>query len=284
MFACSVNAGRVNFAAPLTPYQSPIVMLTEIPTEEFHATLDRCALDLLWEANVDRPPVDALAIAQQLGLVVAHDETLSGRGRFARLTSGAGRRPLEAILVSEEDRNERRHFVVAHEIGESQAHRVYEALGVDPREAAPSMREAIANALAGRLLAPRRWLVNLWRDLDGDLLEIKHVLATASHELIARRLLECVRAPLVVTVTDHGSVTWRRWNLSGSPPPRLRLEVDCQQYAHETGEPAWGDGRDEPHSAGGAPIERVRCWPIHEPGWRREIMFTELVDADAEWL
>ena len=93
-----------------------------------------------------------------------------------------------------------------------------------------------------------------------------------------------VRAPLVVTVTDHGNVTWRRWNLSGSPPPRLRLEIDCQQYAYETCQPAWGDGRDEPHSAGGAPIERVRCWPIHEPGWRREITFTELVDADAEWL
>ncbi|QDV73392.1 ImmA/IrrE family metallo-endopeptidase [Botrimarina mediterranea] len=256
-------------------------MLTEIPTEELHATLDRCALDLLWEASVDRPPVDAFVIAENLGLVVAQDQGLVGRGRFARL---AGGRPLEAILIAGEDRSERRHFVVAHEIGESQAHRVFEALGVDPREAAPSMRESIANTLAGRLLAPRRWLVNLWRDLDGDLLEIKHVLATASHELIARRLLECVRAPLVVTVTDHGRVTWRRWNFSGSPPPRLRLEVDCQQYAHETGQPAWGDGSDEPHSAGGAPIERVRCWPIHESDWRREITFTELVDADAEWV
>jgi hypothetical protein len=61
------------------------------------------------------------------------------------------------------------------------------------------------------------------------------------------------------------------------------LEIDCQQYAHATGEPAWGDGADELHSDGGAPVERVQCWPIHEPGWRREIAFTELVDGGAEF-
>lgn len=259
-------------------------MLTEIPAEEYLATLDRCAEDLLWEAGVDRPPVDAFLLAERLGLVVGRDQRLDGRARYARLSTRAGRASLESVFVAEEDRPERSGFAVAHEIGESRAHRVYESLGVDPREAAPSARESVANALAGRLLVPRRWLTGFWRDAEGDLFDLKQVFATASHELIARRALECVRAPLIVTVTDHGRVAWRRWNLSGPTPPRLRLETDCQQYAHETGQPAWGDGRDEPHSAGGAPIERVRCWPIHEPGWRREITFTELVDGDPEWL
>lgn len=203
--------------------------------------------------------MDAFLLAERLGLVVGRDQRLDGRARYARLSTRAGRASLESVFVAEEDRPERSGFAVAHEIGESRAHRVYESLGVDPREAAPSARESVANALAGRLLVPRRWLTGFWRDAEGDLFDLKQVFATASHELIARRALECVRAPLIVTVTDHGRVAWRRWNLSGPTPPRLRLETDCQQYAHETGQPAWGDGRDEPHSAGGAPIERVRC-------------------------
>lgn len=263
-------------------------MLAEIPVEEFRLTLDRCAEDLLWEASIDRPPVDAFLLASRLGMTVARDATLGGRARFARLQSeaslGAGSRgALEAIVVAPDDRAERRQFAVAHEVGEARAHRVYEALGIDPREASAGARERVADALAGRLLAPRRWLDGVWRDVDGDLLALKEVFATASYELVARRSLETVRAPLIVTVTDHGAVTWRRWNLSGPAPGRLRLEIDCQLYAHEAGDPTWGDGRDEPHSLGGAPVERVRCWPIHEPGWRREIAFTEVVGDDADW-
>lgn len=167
-------------------------------------------------------------------------------------------------------------------MGEANAHRVFDALGVDPREAAEGTRETMANALAGRLLAPQRWMRGVWRDTDGDLFELKHVFATASHELIARRVLECTPRALIVTVTDQGRVTWRRWNLSGAAPPRLRLEIDCWRHAHEAAEPAWGDGRDEPNAVGGPPIERVRCWPIHEPSWRREISFTELVSDEPE--
>lgn len=258
-------------------------MLAEIPTPQYRAALDRCAADALWEARIDRPPVNAFRLAERLGMVVAQDNLQSSRARVVTLGEPIdGSR--DAILVAEEPRSERRHWAIAHEVGETQAYRVFEALGVDPIDAPPTAREEIANALAGRILLPIRWFRGVWRDADGDLPEVKRVFQTASHELIVRRALECVRTPMIVTVTDQGGPTWRRWNLFGPTPPLMRLEADCQRHAHEFNEPAWGDGRSEPGDLGGAPVERVRCWPIHEEGWRREITLTELRGDEPEWL
>ncbi|QDT68405.1 hypothetical protein MalM25_13270 [Planctomycetes bacterium MalM25] len=268
-------------------------MLAEIPAQQYRAILERCAEDLLWEGGVDAPPVDAYALAERLGMRVTQDRSLNSRARYARVGQRDGRGGVPTIVLAEEKRYERRHFAVAHEIGEAHAHRVYEALGVDPRETARDSREAIANALAGCLLAPGRWLAGLWRDADGDLYAIKEQFQTASHELLARRTLACVRAPLIVTVDDPGLTVWRRWNLSGPTPPRSRLESDCQRRAHETAELAWGDGADQafwdagltgaPFTTVGPPIRRVRVWPIHEAGWRREITLTELMSEEPEW-
>ncbi len=257
-------------------------MLAEIPATQYRAALDRCAADALWESRIDRPPVNAFRLAERLGIVVAQDSLQSSRARIVRLAEPAAE-PRDAILLADEPRSERRQWAVAHEVGETQAHRVFEALGVDPIDAPTSAREEIANALAGRILLPIRWFNGVWQEADGDLPEIKRAFQTASHELIVRRALDCVRTPLIVTVTDQGNPTWRRWNLSGPAPPRSRLEADSELHAHRFNEPAWGDGRDEPSMANGAPIERVRCWPIHEAGWRREITLTELRGDEPEW-
>src|SRR6187399_382518 len=49
-------------------------MLSEIPDDEFAAALDACAAEVLWEAGVTGPPVDALAVADGLQLVVGRDD------------------------------------------------------------------------------------------------------------------------------------------------------------------------------------------------------------------
>ena len=106
-------------------------MLPEIPAEEFAAALDACAVELLWEAAVEGPPVDAELVAQQLGLVVAQDDTMPCRGRFVRLTDRAFAAPGQGtILVGQAGRPERRQWAVAHEIGESVAQRVFAKLGL----------------------------------------------------------------------------------------------------------------------------------------------------------
>jgi hypothetical protein len=168
-----------------------------------------------------------------------------------------------------EPRRERLHWTVAHEIGETCAHRVFDFLGVDPREAAPAARESVANQLAGRLLLPRVWFGPDARQCGWDLIELKRLYPTASHELIARRMLD-FPAPVVITVIDNGRRTWRLGNLPGRLPPLSPLEQSTWQQAHASAEPA----TDE------APACRVQAWPVHEPPWKREIVRAEWFAED----
>ena len=55
----------------------------------------------------------------------------------------------------------------------------------------------MANNLAGRLLLPTAWFVADAAAENWDLIALKHRYATASHELIARRMLESIE-PLAV--------------------------------------------------------------------------------------
>ncbi len=248
-------------------------MLSEIPDDEFAAALDACAAEVLWEAGVIEPPVDALAVAERLQLVVARDLAMPHRGRFVRLAdrdgSGGGQ---GTIVVGEAERPEREQWAVAHEIGESVAYRVFDRLGVSFDESLPTAREQVANRLAGALLLPRRWFAADGLDHDWDLLELKERYNTASHELIARRMLE-MRSPIVITVCDQGRVHWRRSNATARPPEMVTGERDVWQVAHRAGVTV-----DEMLDSDTG-LERVRCWPIHEAGWKREILRSEIAES-----
>src|SRR3954470_16850363 len=151
-------------------------MLSDIPDDEFAAAIDASASEVLWEAGVNEPPVDAIAVAEGLQLVVTRDCTMPCRGRFVRLAerhenpSGGGQ---GTIVVGVAERPEREQWAVAHEIGESVAYRVFERLGVSFDESLATAREQVANRLANAILLPRRWFVADGRELDWDLLELK---------------------------------------------------------------------------------------------------------------
>src|SRR3954453_21734856 len=137
--AMASEPGKVGILA-----NSATVMLSEIPDDEFAAALDACAAEVLWEAGIDGPPVDALAVAEGLHLVVMRDFTMPHRGRFLRLAdhdeNGGG---VGTIVVGVAERPEREHWAVAHEIGESIAYRVFSRLGIDFNEALPTARELV---------------------------------------------------------------------------------------------------------------------------------------------
>jgi Zn-dependent peptidase ImmA (M78 family) len=248
-------------------------MLSEIPDDEFNAALDACAAEVLWEAGVTEPPIDALTVAEGLGLVVARDFSMPDRGRFVRLAACGSREGGQGtIVVGQAERPEREHWAVAHEVGESVAYRVFERLGVDFDEALPTAREQVANRLAGCLLLPRRWFAVDGRELDWDLFALKDRYFTASHELIARRMLE-MRPPIVITVCDLGRVHWRRSNLTTRPPAMLHEEKAIWREVYETGMPA----EDTLDAETG--LSSTRCWPIHEPAWKREILRSAIADT-----
>ncbi|WP_428304427.1 ImmA/IrrE family metallo-endopeptidase [Lacipirellula sp.] len=253
------------------------MVLTEIPDEQLRCVLEGVAREILVEAEVREPPVDCLLLADRLGLVVARDQpvangALQPRARFVKLARGVAP-AAETIFLAEEPRRERRHWAVAHEIGESRAFRVFAEFDVDPSEAPPAAREAVANALAGALLLPREWFVRDGARVDWDLFELKAMYATASHELIARRMLEAPPA-IIVTLADQGRCVWRRSSSSHRPPPLTPPERDAWTTAHQQGRPVQCERAELPEG-----IVDVRAWPIHEEGWKREIIRTEL----AQW-
>lgn len=247
-------------------------MLAEIPAEQVGDAVEGVAREILAEAEILGPPVDVVLLAQRLGLVVARDAAVDVRARFVRL-GGASIAGRPTILVADDPRPERRQWAVAHEVGENQAHRVFAELGIDVIDAGPGAREAVANQLAGCLLLPRQWFLADGTALAWDLMELKARYATASHEMIARRMLE-MPLPVIITLWDQGRQAWRRGNAPGRTPPLTLAEHDARQAAHDHNEPVQCDAGELPDG-----VEDVRAWPVHEPLWKREIIRTQLAEA-----
>ena len=243
-------------------------MFPELTREELATGLDRVAEEILAEAGVRSPPVDALAIARMLGITVALDDRQEGRARYVRLGDRLSGRPAATILLRPEPRHERRHWAVAHEIGEHAAHRVFARWGADPREAV-NAREQVANCLAGRLLLPTQWFAADGAACQWDLFALKARYSTASHELIARRMLEC-RPAVVISIFDQQRLSFRRSNVSGRVPPPSRAEIECWNGVRERRGPL----RTRQGSS------RVQGWPLHEEGWQREILRMEVEQWD----
>ena len=121
----------------------------------------------------------------------------------------------------------------------------------------------VANQLAGRLLLPQPWFGVDGLDCGWDLFELKSRYQTASHELIARRMLDFT-PPVVITIFDHGRRTFRRGNMPGRLPPLVPIELSTWQAAHRDGHPVSASNH----------LCAVRAWPVHEPDWKREILRT----------
>lgn len=239
-------------------------MLPELTPDEFSAALDDVAAEVLVHWDKDDAPIDAFRLARALGLAVAWDDRQPGRGRVARLSAHTGGTTQGSILLRREPRRERLQWAVAHEIGELCACRVFERLSVDPREAPPAARESVANQLASRILLPRDWFDRHGRLCGWDLLALKSRFPAASHELIARRMLD-FGPSVIITIFDHGRRTFRRGNLPFRSPPLSETEKSVWRTAHEQSQPA----------IEGDFCRRVQAWPVHEHDWKREILRTE---------
>lgn len=228
-------------------------------TDELHAALDRVVAEILGRARVVGPPVDAFDLARGLGISVAVDRRQQPRARQKRI---AGR---PSIFLRPEARSERLHWAVAHEIGEHESVRVFRLMGWPPDEITPRSREVTANMLAARLLMPTPWITSDARASGYDLPVLKKRYSTASHESIAWRTLDFGPAA-IVTLFDHGQPTCRRSNLPLSPPALQPIEWRCWRRVHEEG----GSHSEE------EPPLHITGWAIHEDGWKREILRTEI--------
>ena len=159
---------------------------------------------------------------------------------------------------------ERLHWAIAHEVGELLAEKVFAELAIDPRSAPIQAREFIANALASRLLLPGEPFSRDGVSCSWDLLELKQQYHTASHELIARRMLD-FSSPIIISVFDQNQLTWRKSNVPGRAPKPGEREIIGRRTAHESGLPCFDPGPPA-----------IAAWSIHEGQWQREIVRVDL--------
>ena len=241
-------------------------MVEDLASIEMARVLDEVCLGVIRSAGIVRPPVNALSVAESLGLTVAWDERQRGRARLIGSNSAGSRRGM--ILLRPDPRQERLQWAVAHEIGEHLAGQVFDRLGTPVNEVRPTERESVANLLSGRLLIPTVWFAKDAARCSWDLATLKQRYETASHELIARRMLDFAD-PILITVFDQGQVTFRRGNTLRKSPPLCTDEICAQQRAHDTGATAMQHGE-----------VAVHAWPVHEAHWKREILRTVLPELE----
>ncbi len=231
-------------------------MLEDLTRDEVVGTVDRMVEELLTAAGVARPPVDVLALAQRhLGMQVCLDRRQQQRGRAQRV---AGRRQ---IFLRPEPTEERHQWTVAHEIGEHFKVPLLQRLGITPGETRAMAGESLANLFAYHLLVPSCWFTADAPAGDYDLLALKQQYRTASHEVIAWRLLD-LPAPCIITIIDNDHIYRRR---SNAWPVRRQLEPveqECQRAVHGRGRPCVV--RDNGWT--------VQGWPVHQADWKREVL------------
>jgi Zn-dependent peptidase ImmA (M78 family) len=231
-------------------------MLENLEREDVVHAVDKAVEDLLTVAKIERPPVDAIALAQKhLGIVVCLDQRQPQRGR-AQKTAGQ-----RHIYLRPEPREERHQWTVAHEIGEHLRADLLTRLGMESGDATSMTGESLANLFAHRLLVPTCWFAEDARDMDFDLLALKARYRTSSHELLAWRMLD-LPDPCIITIIDNEKIHRRR---SNAWPTRRRLEPaeeKCARYIRQHGRPhrVQDDGWT------------VQGWPVHEADWKREIL------------
>ncbi len=188
-------------------------------------------------------------------MVLCLDRRQPQRGRAQR---AGGRRQ---IYLRPEPTEERHQWTVAHEIGEHFKPGLLQRLGVSPEATRAMAGESLANLFAHRLLVPQSWLAADAPDLDHDLLRLKERYRTASHEVIALRLLD-LSEPCVITIVDNDHVHRRRSNAWRVRKVLEPAEAKCQRVVNRRGEPhVIREGRWS-----------VWGWPVHQADWKREIL------------
>ncbi|MFN3467971.1 MAG: ImmA/IrrE family metallo-endopeptidase, partial [Candidatus Brocadiales bacterium] len=119
------------------------------------------------------------------------------------------------------------------------------------------------NLVAVNLLLPREWFKRDAEAYGWDLLELKKTYSTASHELIAFRMLEF--RPMIIAIFDNGKLYRRKSSYPFPIKPSYPLEGQCL--------------RDVTTSGGKLLLQdggmSVVGWPVFREDWKRVIIRTE---------
>jgi len=238
-------------------------MTEDLSHEEIAHAVDQAVANLLDAATIEAPPVDAVALARgHLGLTIRVEAQPERRGRSRRPAAGG------EIILSPGLSEERKQWTVAQEIGARFKPAVLERLGLAADRPRGLLGESLANLFAQRLLVPTCWFAVEARARAYDLLDLKKLFASASHEVIAWRWLD-LPAPCIVTLIDNDHVQRRRGNAFRVQRELSEPERRCQRYVSHYSRPQTlqEDGWT------------VQGWPVHQADWKREVL-RSVIDRD----
>lgn len=225
--------------------------------EQWDAAIDDVVSEIFRTLAIEQPPVDALFIVRAVGCELAFDAGQWGRARQKKIDGQT------AVFLKPDDRPERLQWAAAHELGEIFAWQICQKVDASLNELPNGFREQLAHRFASRLLLPTQWFSNDLRASGPDLYALKAQYRTASHELIARRLLDDF-PHRILTIVDQGRVVHRQNGCQLRPGPLSSMERQLVAESHES-------GRMLSRNVGDICCE---SWPVHEPEWKREILFT----------
>ncbi len=224
-------------------------MLRLTEGQEIVSLVEGEARAILHRAGINGPPVDAYLVANRLGLAIQIDPSLKTRG-YSRM-----RWDLGTIIIGSKNPNksERKQFTIAHEIGEM-------CLKGKVEEAC---LEKACNLMAVNLLLPGEWFKKDAEACNFDLLKLKRVYSTASHELVAFRMLEF--RPMIITIFDNGRCYRRKSSYPFPVRSAYPLERRCLEDVTAGGKGVFL--KDDRISVTG--------WPVFREDWKRVILRTE---------
>lgn len=178
--------------------------------EDLFEVIDRLVNGLIERAGLSKPPVNALAIAENhLGIPIEirepADEDESGRRRPRARPAGSG------IFLSPDMTEEQRQKVAADGIARSLLPDIFRKLDLAPDTDNKQFSNHIRGLVAARVVVPNKLLKSALKECRYDVAALKKVFSTATMEAIALRLLD-LDDPCVIAIVDDGVVSIRRGN------------------------------------------------------------------------
>ena len=211
--------------------------MNDFTTEELYDAVDRLVWEMLERHGIEEPPVDTLMLAEEefdFRLVeVEPDEAEETPGRFGPRPR---RRNAREIQFRPDHSDASRAAICARACAKELVPRVLMKLGV---EQMPEQRGAhpLVSLIVPRLQLPTRWFGRDVRKSGNDLLALKRLYATVSHEVLALRWLD-LDEPCVITVVDFDAIALRRSNARQVERKLLPSEERCRAKIQESKLPA----------------------------------------------
>lgn len=219
----------------------------DFTADDLFDAVDRLVADVLRRSGCDRPPVDALGLAQDyFDLTVTEADPEDDRaGRFGPRPP---RRWSREVVLRPDQSEEGRQAACARACAKELLPTVLAKLGVTPGTENRSAQGQLLSVIVPRLLLPTKWYAADARKAGYDLGELKARYPTVDWLTLAFRLLD-LDEPCVIAVVDDGSVAGRRCNRFPVTKKLTPAEEKCLALVTETRVPqraradewtAWG--------------------------------------------